>query len=216
MEPAPKRMLGRTPKWIMKFMADEFGTLSPQELSAFKNKLQTSYNPTVETFAAHRAKHVETHNAARQNGQTMTESDKVDFYRRSLLECGLFTNAIAAYARAHPRITDQTFETFSKAMKVEEDIRDRHATTGTHGYAAATTHKPVTQADVQLWVQNALTAALQTNPPNVQPKQKQGRGTRKYCWTHGSCAHASRECMTKNPGHQDAATYKNQMGGKQA
>jgi hypothetical protein len=219
MEPAPRRMLGRTAQWIMQFMADEFGTLSPQELSEFKNRLQTSYNPAVETFAAHRAKHVETHNATTQNGQPMTQSDKVDYYRKSLLECGLFTDAIAAYTRQHPRVVDQTFENFSRAMKVEEDSRDRRATTGNHGYAAATTHKPVTQADVELWVQSAIAAALKASPPNLQSanptqgKQRAGRTNRNYCWSHGSCKHSSRDCRSKNPGHQDTATYKNQMGG---
>jgi hypothetical protein len=34
-----------------------------------------------------------------------------------------------------------------------------------------------------------------------------------YCWTHGSCGHTSAACLTKLPGHQDAATFSNNMEG---
>ena len=37
-----------------------------------------------------------------------------------------------------------------------------------------------------------------------------------YCWTHGACAHPSPECKNKRPGHQDAATFENKMGGSTA
>jgi len=38
----------------------------------------------------------------------------------------------------------------------------------------------------------------------------------KYCWTHGACAHSSSECRNKKPGHQDAVTFDNRMGGSTA
>jgi hypothetical protein len=34
-----------------------------------------------------------------------------------------------------------------------------------------------------------------------------------YCWTHGVCGHSSVDCRSKAPGHQNAATEKNKMGG---
>jgi hypothetical protein len=36
---------------------------------------------------------------------------------------------------------------------------------------------------------------------------------RKYCWTHGYCAHAGTECNYKDNGHIDGATYTNRQGG---
>lgn len=36
---------------------------------------------------------------------------------------------------------------------------------------------------------------------------------RKYCWSHGSCAHLGTECNTKAAGHQNDATFANMMGG---
>ena len=40
--------------------------------------------------------------------------------------------------------------------------------------------------------------------------------TDKYCWTHGACSHQSVQCNSKAPGHQDAATLENRMGGSNA
>ena len=37
-----------------------------------------------------------------------------------------------------------------------------------------------------------------------------------YCWSHGACAHPSPDCKSKRPGHQDAATFENKMGGSTA
>ena len=40
--------------------------------------------------------------------------------------------------------------------------------------------------------------------------------TDKYCWTHGASAHSSKDCRNKKPGHQDAATFDNRLGGSTA
>ena len=42
------------------------------------------------------------------------------------------------------------------------------------------------------------------------------RTTTKYCWTHGGCAHAGKDCTRKAEGHQDTATFSNKMGGSKA
>lgn len=34
-----------------------------------------------------------------------------------------------------------------------------------------------------------------------------------YCWTHGACAHTSKECRNPDPGHQRNATAERPMGG---
>ena len=39
------------------------------------------------------------------------------------------------------------------------------------------------------------------------------RKTDKYCWSHGACAHESKDCFSKKQGHQDQATFNNKMGG---
>ena len=68
----------------------------------------------------------------------------------------------------------------------------------------------------------------QTTPPTNPEPQKRRPGktpdnatfprkvTDKYCWTHGACSHTSPECNRKAPGHQDAATFTNKLGGSNA
>ena len=46
-------------------------------------------------------------------------------------------------------------------------------------------------------------------------KKKDGKkkGPRKYCWTHGACAHTSDECNKPNEGHKKDATFTDMKGG---
>ena len=46
---------------------------------------------------------------------------------------------------------------------------------------------------------------------NINPRT--GRPYRRYCWTHGCCAHWSRNCNNKAQGHKDNATFRNRLGG---
>ena len=36
---------------------------------------------------------------------------------------------------------------------------------------------------------------------------------RKYCWSHGACAHTGSECNTKATGHKNEATFDSMLGG---
>lgn len=48
-------------------------------------------------------------------------------------------------------------------------------------------------------------------------RQNQRRQTakkpRKYCWTHGACAHSSTDCNTPAQGHKKEATFNQMMNG---
>ena len=48
---------------------------------------------------------------------------------------------------------------------------------------------------------------------NGERKPRVYRNTRKYCWSHGACAHKSVECIWKNLGHQDDATADEKKNG---
>ena len=68
--------------------------------------------------------------------------------------------------------------------------------------------------------QNSRTTPSQGSSQNQnQGGRSEGNGNRdrcpkkKYCWTHGSCDHASRNCNNPALGHQFFATFCNRMGG---
>ena len=49
---------------------------------------------------------------------------------------------------------------------------------------------------------------------NKKKKNKQKeKKDRKYCWTHGSCAHNGTECNNPSEGHKKEATFANMLGG---
>lgn len=49
--------------------------------------------------------------------------------------------------------------------------------------------------------------------PDGTPSWHKCNNTSHYCWTHGACAHDGSACKNKKPGHKDAATFANKMGG---
>ena len=52
-----------------------------------------------------------------------------------------------------------------------------------------------------------------TGPRQGQPRTPMPAYFDKYCWTHGRGNHKGCDCNSKAPGHKDAATITNKMGG---
>ena len=48
---------------------------------------------------------------------------------------------------------------------------------------------------------------------NSSERQRQTDRTKKYCWTHGACAHTGTECLNKAAGHKPQATFANMESG---
>ena len=64
----------------------------------------------------------------------------------------------------------------------------------------------------QLQQQASTSSSITTNSSNSR-RRRIRTNTSFYCWSHGACAHPSPQCKSKKPGHQDAATFDNKMGG---
>ena len=56
-----------------------------------------------------------------------------------------------------------------------------------------------------------VTPSSGTTSDNKQKKRE--KGPRKYCWTHGACAHSSSECNKPKEGHKKDATFSNMLNG---
>ena len=59
-----------------------------------------------------------------------------------------------------------------------------------------------------------IVAQLTNNQTQTQMQPRSKKKLRKYCWTHGWCAHSGAECKSKAEGHKDEATLQNKMGGQ--
>ena len=78
---------------------------------------------------------------------------------------------------------------------------------------AAPTQQTVLMEQMLQMIQLMQQQIQQSSSSHSNTKNKIRTKTDKYCWTHGGCAHSSKDCRNKKPGHQDAATFENRFGG---
>ena len=58
-------------------------------------------------------------------------------------------------------------------------------------------------------------SALKISNNNRNNNTRKRKRTDKYCWTHGACAHESKDCKPsyRKPGHVESATFADKQGG---
>jgi hypothetical protein len=113
-------------------------------------------------------------------------------------------------SRSEPPPADPTTEAANSLQRREIDLQSR-------------------EASMMTQMQEMMTM-MRNNTHNSRGGQNSGRGRGRgrgrdndrrnnrsqpqmYCWTHGSCAHASANCRTQATGHQPTATFTNMMNG---
>lgn len=146
----------------------------------------------------HVAKHVHLSRGLVAASQPQTETMKTNALRHSLLAspyAATFKTFLDIYDAAHRTVDAQSFD--DMALIVSSAIPELLAN------LAATT------VQSQYGANGAAT-------PNSNTKARRPIGNRPaaWCWTHGSTFHASHECRSKAPGHQNKATAANKMGSK--
>ena len=189
------------------------------------------------TIDALLAQHVDAHLACQRAGQPLPDIEKVDACIHALGgRGGPFGFTISSFEEETPRLQHRRFEdtpanaTTGEPARVGLATRIREAApriiaTGpppapstARGYygAAATFRDEVTAAIRDVLPAMLITANATTTMSQQQPitNQQQSRRNRtKYCWSHGQCAHAGKECRNPQPGHDINATIQNRRGG---
>ena len=71
------------------------------------------------------------------------------------------------------------------------------------------------EAEVKAAKSSTTTDNTGTNNGSNKNKSKKNKEKkdRKYCWSHGACAHSGTECNNRKDGHKQDATFQNMMGG---
>jgi hypothetical protein len=67
--------------------------------------------------------------------------------------------------------------------------------------------------ELQAEVQACKTAGNGNGNRKKKKKHNGEKSERKYCWTHGACAHSGSECNHPKEGHKKEATFANRMAG---
>ena len=103
-----------------------------------------------------------------------------------------------------------------------EEMNHQATATATPSQAnAATTVSTEDMMTKILKQMEALTLKIaEVDNKSNTPKDNTGKGKgkkkdkfKKYCWTHGACAHTGTECNNKAAGHKDNASFQDTMGG---
>ena len=215
-------MAGYTISEIMARLRVLYGTVAPDVFTSYKARLQTSFttsNPLRDHIKAHRI----VHRIALDTNQPMSEHDKIEAFRDSLLPCGHFKTAIMIYNTAHPGFGDRTFATFTEAMEAYESVEP---TSKTLGYAAAVQPPAIGELSRLDSLERSMgtLTALMARMVDGKARDRSGGGgggvegggfkKKSYCHTHGPGGHGSHECLKPGPNHRENATFKNKMGEK--
>ena len=221
----------------------QFLVLPPSEITANLLLLEVPYSIS-DSLAEYIGSHREIAAILAANNCGVADSRRFLYLLHGVTPCGIFDSRILHYINDHATIILQTFNTFATAILEFDRNRGRITTAKAAGYvaavspvipvsrvAAAVHPDPVVAAIISsLNTANAAIAGIQSILQSQQ--NPRGGGFRKiagggvqgggghamplYCWTHGAMNHPSRSCTHKKVGHQDAATYANQMKGKKA
>ena len=73
--------------------------------------------------------------------------------------------------------------------------------------------KQMSTVQQQIQSQSASSTVTSNTTSSSSRRRRHRTNISFYCWSHGACAHPSPECKNKRPGHQDAVTFDNKLGG---
>jgi hypothetical protein len=142
---------------------------------------------------------------------TLSEYDKLKMLRKAFT-WGIYEAVIRRYLRDHaqiprlpPQAGDQLYSELATALLREEAMHRTTKLADAHALKTAPTPKPVFAP---------TPVALAATPAPAAPHPpKTGSRVPNFCWSHGTCGHASAPCKAPFPGHQAKATKSNPMGG---
>ena len=105
-------------------------------------------------------------------------------------------------------------ETMHVALMVREQEQENIPPTNHANYAGQDNQQSEVLAFLKK-LQEEVTALKISNANNRNNNNRKRKKTDKYCWTHGACAHDSKDCKAsyRKEGHIESATFSNKQGG---
>jgi hypothetical protein len=214
---------------IMTHLYATYGVISLAEREANLQRMNKTWQPPspIEALFDQLQRGV---TFAAATGEPIADATVARIGYNQILRTGLFGDACREW-----RLRDavnQTYAEFVTHFKRQDRDRLESTTAGMSGYAAMTCvdiqqpTEPEQQVNSATSITTDLAAILkelqlyrataipaQQPPPHIPSPTTTPMG---YCWTHGSSKntqHTSRTCTRKAEGHNDAATFRNKMGG---
>ncbi|GKY94060.1 hypothetical protein MPSEU_000372600 [Mayamaea pseudoterrestris] len=204
----------------------EYGTATPQQVAANYAMASDPFNLSepVETYTG-KMERIRRLAAATTN--PMSDAASIRFDVAAMAATGQFKADLHARAieQQIPGQADETWPAFVSWLKRVDKAHHQEKTVADAGYLAQANFASAVAAAVR--EQIAATHRAPANPPPPLPNNNnQGNNgnnnngnnaprVKKYCHSHGYCGHTSMQCNRRSPGHQEAATSANKMGGNE-
>jgi hypothetical protein len=185
-------LLRHTTSTMLAALRTIYGTVSATTFEVKKANMPMSCNPNPADIVNLINEHRQVHDLGESVGQPFSEAEKVSKLIAAMPK--EFQMNVLLFKNNFPTLAARTFAVLAPLM-----------ITAAEDFAA-----------------NAIMVANSAllKPPSVTPfpanRPQPAAKPLHYCWTHGKCRHPSDACNGKASGHQDRATFKNTMGGKDA
>ncbi|GKY95277.1 hypothetical protein MPSEU_000489700 [Mayamaea pseudoterrestris] len=212
---------------LRQHIKDEYGTATPQQIEANYAMASDPFNlsESVETYTG---KMERIRRLAAATNDPMSDATSIRFAVAAMAATGQFKADLHARAieQQIPGQAAETWPAFVSWLKRVDKARRQEKTVADAGFLAQANFASAVAAAVR--EQIAATHRAPANPPpppnnnhgnnNNQGNNNNGNNAprvKKYCHSHGYCGHTSMQCNRRSPGHQEAATSANKMGGNE-
>ena len=173
-------------------------------------------------------------------GQGLSNSDAVEILKSAFLSTRVdqadFAPAVSEFLREHGGLAGETPNNWCAFIIVFVEERLKHHTTVNVAARKSVAHLASEEATGPSVDEDADTArefalflaekasgktwgkstATHPAPTWAAPTGAAQPSDPLYCWSHGACGHTSKGYKKRKAGHKEAATYRNQLGGKRA
>jgi hypothetical protein len=193
-------------KTIVETLATELATLNEDDFDAIRADLCAPYQDgqSIRSILAEQV----TRNlrVLREHGQPLSDIDAVRCIQ-SKFNPITFDDCWKDYARTNGPISSKTPSSLVAAIIIFVNERMRIGRPVPNVALSTVTTEPNYAALV------AEIAELKRNLGKQEERDKKRSRKPHYCWTHGLCAHSSKDCENDNPAHKREATIDKRMGG---
>lgn len=173
---------------------------------------------SVEEFAKVAAGQVAAYKVLQQANVIIDSTSKFMNLLDSVIGSPCAAEGITAYYRAFPVPALRTFDTLRTFL--DQSIAIYYSVHKSNLQAmAATSHRAGTSHgalshEKEIEALKAKILHLEQNKNKSKtPSQTKSKSGKEYCWTHGTCMHASKDCREPAAKHKNNATMQNNMDG---
>jgi hypothetical protein len=216
--------LGIHIRTIIQHIRTTYATVTPTDLRATKRYLQNAKHPEA-TMTSVIAEHVKAADTANTAGQPFSEADRVEWLLASVNGYPEYEHTLRNFSERFPTLALQTFNNLATLL-TDAERNHTPSSAASMGFSAlapnasnrsafGATDKPSLPRPEEFSTEELALVATHRRQQAGKPATPKTKSTgTDYCWYHGTCGHAGKDCDKRSEkGFQVAATSTNRMNG---